>query len=599
MSKLCRNCGAPINLGDQKCIYCGFYLPEEPQMQPVSQETVNAPNPTSTPDSTPTPTPTPTIPTWFVPSAPIIPPSAPMPISTLQPVRTTISESNSGTSTDVRTGYDIFSRENWSDEWLKKNKSGKRVGIVLTNIDDISSPEKFVGSLERYIEKRSGAEIEYCLLDLATQKVARLSKLTCENIIGLLKKIYGVAVPTYLLIVGDHSVIPCAEWENECRDGDDTVPSDLAYITLDTDSPWDGADYSFGNLTRVGRIPTCANSNFKEAIQYFDNTVDFKPYKSAKSFAYSALVWEKTSKAAFAHLSPTLITSPKYTTDEKTASRGGLTLLKSLSNTFNLLCFNLHGSDASHVWYGQQGQSYPEAARKSILPTDTSGYAIVTEACYGARPAVKVGKEQSMVGYALTNKCVAFVGSTRIAYGQCDGGMSAADIIANTFTKHAAKGMTAGAAFLKALDELCRGRMNEVAVKTLAEFALYGDPSVTLIESNAPKTYSAASKICMSSPKKNPEKAFKLVPCGADAFTNYSLNDRAKIQLTAYSVRENGKGYMMSNFSSMSNVEPKIFKLMGGGGYRAVYSKVEGGINTVIRVHTDEQGNVESVYTSK
>ena len=608
MSNVCKNCGGPLKSGMNKCIYCGSPIPVEPVVPPViREEQIPAPPQTQAPTQPQTQTPTrptaPTSPTRPTPVNPIFPPSSPITVTPLRPVRTPITVSNPGTGTgtsgDRSTKYDIFSGDDWSSDWSKKKNSSQRIGIILTDIDDISSPEKFVGSLEKYIAKKAGEGIEYCLLDLETQKVLQCNKITCASIVEILKRIYKVAVPNYLLIVGDYSVIPCAEWENECGDGDATVLSDLAYITLDTDSPWDGADYTFGKRTRVGRIPTSSDSNFKEAIQYFDNTLKFKPYDSAKSFAYTALIWERTSKKAFAHLSPLMLTSPAYTTDERLAGRNGFKLLKEINSEYNLLCFNLHGSDATHVWYGQLGNAYPEAAKKSVFPKNTSGYAVCTEACYGARPAVNVKKEQSMVGYALTNNCVAFVGSTRIAYGCSTGAMSCADIIANEFSKCVAKGMTVGTAFLRALDELCKGKMDEIAIKTLAEFALYGDPSVTLVGSNAPKAYAASSgDLTMEKPKKNSQKSFKLVSCDG-AFSTYSAGDNERIKLATYSVRQSGKEYMASNFSAMSGVEPKLFKLMGGGGYRAIYSKAEGGINTVVRVHTDENGNVETVYTSK
>ena len=282
----------------------------------------------------------------------------------------------------------------------------------------------------------------------------------------------------------------------------------------------------------------------------------------------------------------------------------GYKLIKGISEKFNLLCFNLHGSDATHVWYGQQDKDYPEAVRKSILPTNTNGYVICTEACYGARPTVNVGKEYSMVNYALSNKCVAFVGSTRIAYGQANGGMSAADIVACNFTSLVSKGYTVGEAFLSALGAVYSVDMNEVAIKTLCEFALYGDPSVVLVDSGAPKTYSSARNLSKSTPKRDSSRAFKLVPCDGSAggfggMSNYSTADHAKAQMMAYSVRQSGQKYMATNFSAMSGVEPKVFKLLGGNGYRAIYSKVESGIKTVVRVHTDENGNVDTVYTSK
>ena len=570
MSSKCKNCGGPIRPGAIKCIYCGNPLPVEEERPQASGAPVNDPTPIFT--------------SWFnnqtvttVPTAPTTP-------------------TNSGK--DV--GYNVFADANWQSIWTDRRKKSKNLGIILTDTRELKERGRFIESLKGYIEKKAKANIDYCLLDLASQKVAGITTPTCEKLVSLLDTIYSVEVPNYLLIVGDYSVIPCAEWDNECGDSDETVLSDLAYVTLDTDSPWEGGVYVFDGLTQVGRIPTCAKSNFDEARIYFDNTAGFKPYKSAKAFAYSALEWEKTSRVEFTPVSPDLITSPKYTSDPATALKRGYTTIKSIDDKYNLLCFNLHGSDASHAWYGQDDRIYPEAVRKSLFPTKTDGYVICTEACYGARPIINVGKEYSIVNYTLTNKCIAFVGSTKIAYGQANGAMSAADIIAGTFTDSVAKGITVGQAFLLSLDKLLDGSMSEVAIKTLAEFALYGDPSVTLVENKGAKTYSSAKNLSKSTKKKDSSRAFKLVSLdGGSGMSNYSTADHAKAQMVAYSVRVNGQNYMATNFSAMAGIEPKVFKLLGGKGYRAIYSKVEDGIKTVVRVHTDENGNVDAVYTSK
>ena len=652
MSKVCSKCGGAAKPGAVKCMYCGSPLIEEsarpsgsgsqgvnPPRQSNQGATVQPPRPTTPPPAPQRPVnPQPQRPAAQPPQRPAAPqqPTAPRPATprpsgafnggslsgiSLDSGRVTTATkpdlteplvppppsraSSSRSSIGIKDGYDGLSRDNWSAYWTEKKRRSKKLGLILTNLDGLKNPSRFVNALNAYITKKSSEGIEYCFLDLKEQGICNIIQNNCGAIIDLLKKIYSVAIPDYLLIVGDHATVPCAEWENEARDSDKTVPSDLAYITLDKDSPFDGADYSFSNLTQVGRIPTSRANDFEEAAMYFENTAKFKPYTSTKAFAYSALVWEKTSKTEFAAVSPMMITSPQYTSNSATARSNGLTLIESIGNAYSLLCFNLHGSDSSHVWYGQEGKFYPEAVAKKLFPKDTNGYVICTEACYGARPEITKGGEQSIIVHALTNKCVAFVGSTRIAYGRADGSMSCADIIAGSFTSSVAKGMTVGAAFLKSLGELSRGTMNEVAIKTLAEFALYGDPSVRLVASNSPETYSTVSNLSMAKTTKDPSRAFKLIPCDGSAahggmtLMNFSMHDQAKIQNMAHSIRETGKGYIMSNFSTMSSVEPQVYKVFGRAGYRAIYSKRENGMSTVIRMHVDDNGNVEDVYTSK
>ncbi len=489
--------------------------------------------------------------------------------------------------------YNVFASTSWQSAWAEKRANAGKLGIILTNTESASGTDSFMQALKTYIDYKSARGVEYCLLDIKSQLVCYLPALDVEEVTSMLRNIYSVAVPDYLMIVGDTSVIPNANWDNVCDDGDATVPSDLAYITLDTDSPWNGAVYDFENITQVGRIPARANDGFATAVSYFTNTMAFEGYSAAKAFAYSALVWEKTSRAEFAHLSPYLITSPQYTTNN----------LSRIGSEYNLACFNLHGSDEDHAWYGQEGWSYPEAFKKELLPV-SKGYALLTEACYGARPLYS----DSIVVTAIRNNCIAFVGSSKIAYGYADGSLCCADIIAKNFTAGIAKGETAGKSFLDALSALSSGYMCEEDIKTLAEFALYGDPSVTLIAGSAKKaTRSAATKF--SSVKKDSSRGITLLSCDAEngamgakgGLTLYSFSpeEQAHIKQMVSHVSQKGNEYILKKCSAMESVQPKVYKVAGKEEYRAVYMKNEGKIKSVVNMHLDAKGNVTKVYHSK
>ena len=491
-------------------------------------------------------------------------------------------------------GYNVFASTSWQNAWAEKRANADKLGIILTNTESASSVGTFMQSLEGYIAHKSARGVEYCLLDIASQLVCDMPALDVEEVTALLRNIYNVAVPDYLMIVGDSTVIPNAEWYNVCDDGDETVPSDLAYITLDTDSPWDGAVYDFENITQVGRIPAKAENGFATAMSYFENTKLFEGYSSTKAFAYSALVWEKTSRTEFAHLNPYLVTSPRYNTNN----------LGRIGSEYNLACFNLHGSDEDHAWYGQEGWDYPEAFKKELLPVN-KGYMLLTEACYGARPRYA----ESIVVNAIANNCVAFVGSSKIAYGYGDGNICCADVIAQNFTRGVASGMTAGKAFLGALSALSSGYMCEEDIKTLAEFALYGDPSVTLIAGAAKKSLRRAAPTKFSSVTKDSARGIKLMSCdgesggrsskGALTLYSFSAEEQAHMKQMASHVTQNGNEYILKKFSAMQSVQPKVYKVVGKEEYRAVYTKNEGKIKSVVSMHLDGKGNVKKVYHSK
>ena len=431
------------------------------------------------------------------------------------------------------------------------------------------------------------------------------NKMSLDSMVQLLDTIYNVAVPEYLMIVGDSTVIPRANWINRSGDDDETVPSDLPYITLDTQSPWDGVRYDLNGVTQVGRIPTRANNNFAEAISYFDNTRQFRGYSYARPFAYSAEEWELTSRLVYSHLNFEPFFSPQYTSNQRLAHSGGMRMLNKLSGEFNLLCFNLHGSDGTHDWYGQRGDFYPEAFNQSLLPSN-EGYVLMTEACYGARP-LSAG---SIVLSAISNRCIAYVGSTMIAYGAVSGGMSCADIVANSFSSGIIRGLTAGKAFLNGLCELeNKTYLNEAEIKTVAEFALYGDPSVVLISGMSNESAKRPSSSKRSAANRDRSLAVTLIPCngiarkksrGGDvALQNFSPEIQTQLLETANRMSKVTNEIVMEKFSSMSNTEPCVYKVAGRNEYRAVYSKEIAGFKSIINMHLDEDGNVKTVYGSK
>ena len=489
-------------------------------------------------------------------------------------------------------GERVFAGADWRSVWSAKRAGAGRLGVILTNTQGLANADAFMQAMNSYIDYKAQRGVDYCLLDVKDQQVCPLYNFGVDDMVDLLTCVYSVAVPDYLMIVGDSTVIPRAEWYNPCNDGDDTVPSDLAYTSLYTGSPWDGVIYDFENITQVGRIPAKAEDGFATAIKYFNNTKTFEGYAAAKSFAYSALVWEQTSRVEFAHLNPYLVTSPRYTSDN----------LGRIGSEYNLACFNLHGSDDDHAWYGQEGWDYPEAFNRDLLPIN-KGYALLTEACYGARPLYT----NSIVVTAMENNCIAFVGSTMIAYGYGDGGICCADVIAQNFTRGIASGDTAGKAFLGALSALSSPGMCEQDIKTMAEFALYGDPSVTLIAGAAKKAARPAAAKC-SAVKKDTSRGIKLMSCdeenGAGAkggITLYSCSpeEQAHIKKMASHVSTVGNEYVMKKFSSMQSVQPKVYKVVGKEEYRAVYTKNEGKVKSVVAMHLDGNGNVKKVYHSK
>ena len=512
--------------------------------------------------------------------------------------------SNESLSSDYNE-FDFFAREDWSECW-DDFAAGGNAGIVLTDTSALTNKEYFLQELASYVKARQ-PQVRYTLLDISHQAAQKTSA-DCDEIVSLLTKIYNVAVPSYLLIVGDETVIPFIKWENEAGDDDKYVPSDLAYLTLDTSSPWSGVYCSFEDVTKLGRLPSSAENGFAEAIQYFKFTAEYKPQTQVNGFAYTAYVWENASREIFEGLKCQLETSPNYTTNSDYIKYYGLSRLYDLSE-YNLLGINLHGSDATHDWYGQlrAREICIEAFDAGCLPNSKTGYALCVEACYGARPKVLKGKDQSIVVTALKNKCVAFVGSTRIAFGASRAGdLCCADVIAQTFLESLIAGKTSGAAYLDSLVALMASGDDEDTIKTLAEFALYGDPSVSVFATNQPSTFASSSKRAKKvAVKRDGSRAIKLIPCGGEssqksnfAFSNYAAEVK-KAEKTVQMINEVSSGYVAKNFAAFTDVKPEIFKVAGADSYRTVYSQTIGSVKNIVKLHVDGNGTIRKTYVSK
>ena len=87
----------------------------------------------------------------------------------------------------------------------------------------------------------------------------------------------------------------------------------------------------------------------------------------------------------------------------------------------------------------------------------------------------------------LAQGAYGFLGSTTIAYGPARGN-GAADLITQYFLIEVHKGASIGRAMLDARLEYVRqsAEMDPIDLKTLAQFCLYGDPSVHPVERDSP-----------------------------------------------------------------------------------------------------------------
>ncbi|MDL1974009.1 MAG: hypothetical protein LWX55_04350 [Deltaproteobacteria bacterium] len=200
------------------------------------------------------------------------------------------------------------------------------------------------------------------------------------------------------------------------------------------------------------------------------------------SFGYSAKVWKNASEKVYdtvrcddeeLKLSPPVL---------------GSELQVDWINKRGYFYFNLHGSEESRNWYGQEAWSYPIAfSPENLTDSNVENAVVCCEACYGAN-IIDKSVDQAISLKFLSKKAACFVGSTKIAYGLSSPPCTDADLIVLKFFERIKEGLTFGDAFLRAKQDFAResinmtGYLDKTDEKTLLEFVMFADPILKLEE---------------------------------------------------------------------------------------------------------------------
>ena len=255
--------------------------------------------------------------------------------------------------------------------------------------------------------------------------------------------------------------------------------------------------------------------------------------------------------------------------------------------------FNLHGSNDTKFWYGQEGRSYPEAFDPSALLGRESPYFLGVEACYGARYLGGLVPDQSIVMTAMRNKCLAFLGSSKIAFGTPRPAGSCADIVIGDYIKCLTQGYSAGDAHLEGLKHLTSKKsLNDADIKTLAEFALYGDPSVRMM----PRTSALSDKNSnglglpkgLHIPMPDVRLAVQMALSEVDAKIEAVIDD--------YVVRN---VMPILKQVGLAAAEQKVYKMQNTGLNQKIYRYRSGDIVQVAKVYFDDGGKINTALISK
>ena len=489
------------------------------------------------------------------------------------------------------------------DELKSKGAPSQETGLIYTNSTLLASQpdagfskENFLSLINQFIEDAKTRGVFYELYDVCND-FSDSGKI--EKHIELISKRYSKKPFTYLFIIGSSSVIPSAVWKNEACDSnsDKDVSGDLCYSTLNLKSPFAGMKYNFSRTIRTGRLPNC------DFARYFENLKNGsgKPGE-IKTFGLSAKVWQKETCDIYSHITSgnTVLTSPEYTKDNV----GSV-----LPADANLFLYNLHGSNQTEYWYGQQGESYPEAVSPETFGAISKPYFLAVEACYGAAYEGR-GSSKSVLLNSLSGRCISFLGSSRIAFGASEAPGSCADIISDFWLQKVRSGMSAGDSLEAARETLMNGDKSPETIKTLAEFSLYGDPSVRMNEA-LKQVQGDGAKVCHPEltsrhaelTGRNPELVSGSVT-GSSSLLHISLPDihmavRREIAAVDQKIEEAIEEMVYSQHADLKGVKPVFYKTHGAVDMNAVFSGKSTLGPKIVNVRFSPAGEIKGMLESK
>jgi Tfp pilus assembly protein PilF len=308
-----------------------------------------------------------------------------------------------------------------------------------------------------------------------------------------------------VLLIGGDGVVPFVRLPNTVPDGDLEIPSDLPY----------GCDSPTQVVPRrvVARLPDGGSAEVLlgqiEAMLARHSRAGAAPRRwpwakliaPASVGSYSAAAWRHASAAVLAHAgldSSNMPVSPPGEAEQA---------IRAIMPAALLYC-NLHGAIGSANWYGQPEDGAPaDAVQRPIACTPAAlakaqlaGTILVSEACYGMELGSRA-PDQSIPLTLLRGGGSACVGTTVNAYGTPAAPLVAADLLAAALLRGLAHGQPVGEALQAARAVLVQemeqrqGYLDEIDLKTLNSFVLYGDPwaaAVSAAPAPTPKSLSSA-----------------------------------------------------------------------------------------------------------
>jgi hypothetical protein len=408
------------------------------------------------------------------PPAPKIPPMPPRPSSSNKnvptPPRIPSLPPLPGKSQAINSNSNDIESKNLNDKRLDTFQFGfSSYGIILTDTRKIAklcrtTSFEILNIIKDYTVKLSRFGHQYMIFDYDS---TRYQNNSWENYVDELSKFYYDQLnnkkfePQYLFIIGGDEVIPMPVFDDQ-HDltsrfvRNPNFESDIPYSYLISygieDMIWDGSLYENDPILHVGRLPFAVDFEKSFLTSYLDKVINAveNDFTISNCFSLSDSEWNGASKAVFNNVG----------VNNKFIDFSPSVTLNNVDNIFDptsdILYFNLHGDNRveNKHFFGGGGQ-IPAISLPQISSLQNYNI-IVTEACYGAR-FIGYQMNQSMLLNALNNNTLAYVGSSKIAWGSCTNSLSCADIVAKSIFRALSNGQTIGSALTQAkIDNLVK-----------------------------------------------------------------------------------------------------------------------------------------------
>ena len=321
----------------------------------------------------------------------------------------------------------------------------------------------------------------------------------------------GDEISQYLFIIGGSDIIPmpCIHHYIPNDSNDDSIDTDMLYaypygkemITLLENQ----AAFTYDQLFFVGRLPLGEDASLEDLCGYLERNIDYSNgFPMNEAYGQCDPHWKKVSSYVandllngnyFRDLSRYL--SPDHYYNRLLLSP--MVVEGNLQQVFHtnasLYYFNLHGGEGleSRGYAGVMLNKEEYGALPAIEPehmmTCEEPNIVISEACYGGR-FIGLDQHHSMMLASLFTNTLAFVGSSRVAWGAVDDAsspqsgvsVSYADIIAGYFISAILQGYTVAEALFIARSAVLQGTVpgDPHAAQTVVEFNLFGDPMTTM-----------------------------------------------------------------------------------------------------------------------